>query len=242
MKKIGIIIPTYHEEENIGRLADTIKSCIPNSEIFVVDDTPSNESEKTLKDKSFVNYFHRGEKLGRGTAVIFGLEHALKKDYIELFVEMDADFSHDPLELKEKIEFFKIHELDMLIASRYTKNSKIINWSIFRRTFSLLSNFLAKLLLKIPCTDYTNGFRFYSRRAAEKVVNECGKIGDGFIVLSEILVVIHSNNFKISELSTIFVNRKRGQSSVSLKLIVSSLFGLIKLYYLKKSKKYKFFS
>ena len=65
MKKIGIIIPTYHEEENIGSLADAIKSHIPNSEIFVVDDTPSNGSEKILKDKSFVNYFHRGQKLGR---------------------------------------------------------------------------------------------------------------------------------------------------------------------------------
>tara|TARA_B100000767_G_C19647277_1_gene485151 strand:- start:113 stop:832 length:720 start_codon:yes stop_codon:yes gene_type:complete len=236
MKKIGIIIPTYNEEENIDNLVNTIKSYIPNSEIFVVDDTPSKISENILKNQSSVNYFHRGKKLGRGTAVIFGLEQALKKNYIEFFVEMDADFSHDPRELKEKIEYFKRQELDMLISSRYAKNSKILNWSIFRRTFSLLSNFLAKLLLKIPCTDYTNGFRFYSRRAAEKVVDKCGKIGDGFIVLSEILVVIHSNNYKIDELSTIFVNRKRGESSVNLKLIISSFFGLIKLYYLKKRK------
>jgi dolichol-phosphate mannosyltransferase len=236
MKKIGIIIPTYYEEENIGSLVDEIISYIPNSEIFVVDDTPSNGSEKILKDKNFVHYFHRGQKLGRGTAVIFGLEHALKKDYIELIVEMDADFSHNPRELKEKIEFFKRHELDMLIASRYAKNSKIVNWNIFRRIFSHLSNFLARLLLRIPCTDYTNGFRFYSRRAAETVLYNCGKIGDGFIVLSEILVEIHSKNYKIAELSTTFVNRKRGQSSVSLKLIISSLFGLVKLYYLKKRK------
>ena len=149
---------------------------------------------------------------------------------------MDADFSHNPNELKEKIEYLKKNKVDMLIASRYTKNSKIMNWSIFRRILSLLSNFLARLLLKIPCTDYTNGFRLYSKRAAEKVVNKCGKIGGGFIVLSEILVVIHSNNFKIDELNTIFVNRKRGESSVGLKLIFSSLLGLIKLYYLKKNK------
>ena len=149
---------------------------------------------------------------------------------------MDADFSHDPKELREKLDFFKQEKLDMLIASRYRKNSQIINWSIFRRLFSLSSNFLAKLLLNIPCTDYTNGFRFYSRRAAQKVVENCGKIGGGFIVLSEILVVIHSNGFKIDELSTKFVNRKRGESSVSLKLIFSSLIGLIKLYFLKKGK------
>ena len=236
MEKIGIIIPTYNEEENIGRLVDKIKSCIPNSEIFVVDDSLKNLSEKILKNKSLVHYFYRGQKLGRGTAVIFGLENALKKDYIETFIEMDADFSHDPEELKEKIKLFKKNELDMLIASRYIDNSKIINWSKFRKLLSFLSNFLAKLLLQIPCTDYTNGFRFYSRRAAKKVVDKCGKIGGGFIVLSEILVVVNSNNFKIGELSTIFVNRERGKSSVSIKLIISSLLGLIKLYFLKKRK------
>tara|TARA_B100002019_G_scaffold288641_1_gene302655 strand:+ start:2119 stop:2838 length:720 start_codon:yes stop_codon:yes gene_type:complete len=236
MNKIGVIIPTYNEEENIGKLVESIKSFVPNSEIFVVDDSINEDTKKILENKSFVHFFHRGQKLGRGTAVIFGLNKALKIKSIDTFIEMDADFSHNPNELKEKIEYFKNHEIDMLIASRYTKNSKIMNWGIFRRVLSLLSNFLARLLLKIPCTDYTNGFRFYSKRAAEKVVSECGKIGGGFIVLSEILVVMHSNNFKIDELSTTFVNRKRGESSVSLKLIVSSLLGLIKLYFLKKNK------
>ena len=236
MNNIGIIIPTYNEEENIGKLVESIKSFVPNSEIFVVDDSINDLSKRILENKSLVHFFHRGQKLGRGTAVIFGLNEALKKESFDTFIEMDADFSHNPNELKEKIEYFKKNQIDMLIASRYTKNSKIMNWSIFRRIFSLLSNFLARLLLKIPCTDYTNGFRFYSKRAAEKVVNECGKIGGGFIVLSEILVVMHSNNFKIDELSTTFVNRKRGESSVSLKLIISSLLGLIKLYFLKKNK------
>ena len=236
MINIGIIIPTYNEEENIGKLVESIKSFVPNSEIFIVDDSINDLSKRILENKSFVHYFRRGQKLGRGTAVIFGLNEALKNKSIDTFIEMDADFSHNPNELKEKIEYFKKHKIDMLIASRYTKSSKIMNWSVFRRIFSLLSNFLARLLLKIPCTDYTNGFRFYSKRAAMKVVSECGKIGGGFIVLSEILVVMHSNNFKIDELSTIFVNRKRGESSVSLKLIISSLLGLIKLYFLKKKK------
>ena len=236
MNNIGIIIPTYNEEENIGKLVESIKSFVPNSEIFIVDDSINDLSKRILENKSFVHYFRRGQKLGRGTAVIFGLNEALKNKSIDTFIEMDADFSHNPNELKEKIMYFKKHKIDMLIASRYTKSSKIMNWSVFRRVFSLLSNFLARLLLKIPCTDYTNGFRFYSKRAAKKVVNECGKIGGGFIVLSEILVVMHSNNFKIDELSTIFVNRKRGESSVSLKLIISSLLGLIKLYFLKKKK------
>ena len=38
MNNIGIIIPTYNEEENIGKLVESIKSFVPNSEIFVVDE------------------------------------------------------------------------------------------------------------------------------------------------------------------------------------------------------------
>ena len=51
-----------------------------------------------------------------------------------------------------------------------------------------MSNFLAQKLLKIPASDYTNGFRFYSKRAALKILKKCGKIGDGFIVLSEVFI------------------------------------------------------
>ena len=138
MNNIGIIIPTYNEEENIGKLVESIKSFVPNSEIFVVDDSINDLSKRTLENKSFVHFFHRGQKLGRGTAVIFGLNEALKKESFDTFIEMDADFSHNPNELKEKIEYFKKNQIDMLIASRYTKNSKIMNWSIFRRIFSLL--------------------------------------------------------------------------------------------------------
>ena len=146
---------------------------------------------------------------------------------------MDADFSHDPNELKSKILFFKKRNLDLLISSRYLTKSKIINWSFQRLLFSKLSNLLAGALLNVGVTDYTNGYRIYSRRSVKLITKKCGKIGDGFIVLSEILLMIKLNNFKINELPTIFVNRKRGQSSVNFKLIIQSLVGLIKLYFIK---------
>ena len=96
MNNIGIIIPTYNEEENIGKLVESIKSFVPNSEIFVVDDSINDFTKRILENKSFVHFFHRGQKLGRGTAVIFGLNEALKKKSIDTFIEMDADFSHQP--------------------------------------------------------------------------------------------------------------------------------------------------
>ena len=146
---------------------------------------------------------------------------------------MDADFSHDPKEILRNLKFFKDNKLDLLIASRYMKKSKIINWNIIRKIFSRLSNILAKFLLRIKVTDYTNGFRFYSVRSAKKIIKDCGRIGDGFIVLSEILMVINSNNFKIDEIESVFVNRNRGESSVNLKLVIYSFLGLLKLFLIK---------
>ena len=235
MNKIAIIIPAYNERENLKKLVDQINSNLNDIQILIIDDSKVNDSEQTIIDKKNVHFIYRGKKLGRGSAVLFGLKECLKKDY-NIFIEMDADFSHDPNELQDKIDFFVNNNLDVLIASRYLKNSKIVNWSLSRRIFSKLSNFLAKKLLRIPVTDYTNGYRLYSREAVQLITRECGKIGDGFIVLSEILLVTSLNKLKIGEISSVFINRIRGESSVNVKLIFLSLFGLLKLFILKIKK------
>ena len=147
---------------------------------------------------------------------------------------MDADFSHKPSELNKNLLLFEKYKSDLLIASRYMPKSKIYNWSFSRRVFSKLSNILINLILRIGVSDHTNGFRIYSKNAVKLITKNCGKIGDGFIILSEILLILKLNQFKIDETYCIFVNRKRGESSVNLKLIFQSFFGLIKLFFIKR--------
>ena len=150
---------------------------------------------------------------------------------------MDADFSHRPSELKKNIKLFKKNKSDLLIASRYLKKSKILNWSLYRKILSKFSNILAEIILQVNISDYTNGFRIYSNSSVNLIIKKCGRIGDGFIVLSEILIVINANNLRINETDSIFVNRVRGESSVNFRLIYQSLLGLLKLFIIKK--KYK---
>ncbi len=239
VSQIAIIIPTFNEEKNIERLIKNIKHYVGNVLIIVIDDSNNNKISTIIKKKKLdILYFNRGKKAGRGSAIIFGLKKLLTKKKIKAFIEMDADFSHNPAELKRNINFFFNNSLDLLIASRYLKRSKIINWSLSRKILSSLANFLARNLLQIPVTDFTNGFRIYSRRSAKKIINNCGKIGDGFIILSEILVVLHLNKFKINEIHSKFVNRVRGESSVDFKLILQSFVGLIKIYLKKRKLEY----
>jgi len=235
MNKIAIVIPAYNEDKNIIKLIHEIRK-ITKAIIIIVDDSQNLKTKKIISSFKIKNlyYFHRGKKLGRGSAVIFGFKKILKKNNnLSCFVEMDADMSHNPNELLRNVSFFYKNSLDLLIGSRYLPKSKIINWPLSRKILSKLSNMLARILLGVPVNDYTNGYRFYSKRAVKTLVSKCNKLGGGFIILSEIILVLYNKNYKILEIQSIFKNRVRGESSVNLRLVLESLNGLIKLYLLK---------
>ena len=150
---------------------------------------------------------------------------------------MDADLSHDTKEIIDNVNFFLEEKADLLISSRYLENSKILHWPIKRKILSFLANNLARFFLRVPVSDYTNGFRIYSNKAGKHVTNNCGKVGDGFIILSEILVHLCYSNYKIKEIESTFVNRVRGDSSVTFKEILNSLIGLFQILKLKNKLK-----
>ena len=239
MSKINIVIPTYNEDRNILSLVKKIKKYVPNANVCIVDDSKKDNIGEILKKNKFnkVVYFHRKNKKGRGSAVIFGFKKLFNTNVNQIFIEMDADFSHRPSELKKNIRLFKKKNSDLLIASRYLRKSKILNWPVSRIILSKLSNILAKYILNVDISDFTNGFRIYSNNSINLIIKKCGRIGDGFIVLSEILMVIHTNNLRIDETHSVFINRIRGESSVNTKLIFQSLMGLLKLFLIKH--KYK---
>ena len=235
--ELTIIIPTFNEKENIGILLDRIFQLSKKVKIIIVDDSPNQDIKKVTNRYNDIYYIHRSEKRGRGSAVLKGISFALEKFNSNYIIEMDADLSHDTKEIIKNVNFFLEEKADLLISSRYLKNSKILNWPIKRKILSFLANNLARFILRVPVSDYTNGFRFYSKRAAKTIISKCNKTGGGFIILSEIILILWKNNYKISEIKSIFKNRTRGESSVNLKLILESLLGLFKLYLIKKSSK-----
>ena len=108
MKSIGIVIPAYNERENILKLIREIRKKL-NCIIIIVDDSSDLKTSKILKKSKIRNlkYYNRGKKSGRGSAVLFGFKKILKmRKNISCFIEMDADLSHSPSELKRNISYF----------------------------------------------------------------------------------------------------------------------------------------
>ena len=92
---------------------------LKNPKIIIVDDSPDNSTEKILKNFNNVIYIYRGKKLGRGSAVLHGMRNVMADNEIDKIIEMDADLSHDPEEIKENIKKFENENLDLLYIANF---------------------------------------------------------------------------------------------------------------------------
>ena len=74
---IAIIVPAYNEKKNLIKLVKEINKNVVAT-IIIVDDSPDQSSKILFKDKpKNIKFLYRGKKLGRGSAVIFGLKKEL---------------------------------------------------------------------------------------------------------------------------------------------------------------------
>ncbi|UCE27770.1 MAG: polyprenol monophosphomannose synthase [Candidatus Coatesbacteria bacterium] len=230
--KILIVIPTYNEADNIERLVRTLLELEAAPDVLVVDDS-SPDGTGDIADAlaaefpGRVSVIHREAKDGRGGAVLAGLALGLADGY-EILFEMDADFSHDPAEIPAFLDSIKRYYF--VIGSRYLPESEIIDWPATRTFFSRWANRYARLFLRIPITDYTNGYRCYRRDALEKLNFEAIN-SKGYIVLSDIAWQLHRAGLSVGEVPTVFVNRSRGESNLSLREVFSAFIGVLKLWF-----------
>lgn len=228
--KTAVVIPSYNEKQNLAKIIPQIISLLPNVYIVVVDDnSPDNTRKKiTEMQKKYKHLYliNRDKKEGRGSAVIEGFSYAYKKMKADIFIEMDADLSHNPKELLSIIAASR--KKTVVIGSRYLPKSRIINWSILRRITSKLSNLLIKILLHLPMSDNTNGYRCYQKDAIKTILSY-RFVSRGYMVLSESADVLFKSGFRFVEVPTVFHNRKIGKSNATLREFINSLVNLIQL-------------
>ncbi len=228
--KTAIIIPTYNEKDNVKLLIAEIFNILPKTSIFIVDDNSPDGTASVVHNlkTTFPNLrlVSNSKKSGRGAAVIQGFKAALKNHQYDIFVEMDADFSHRPTELPELIRNVKTNTF--VVSSRYLEGGQTINWPFHRRLFSHLANGFLKIILGIKLTDYTNGFRAYSKKAI-KILSSTKLITNSYFTLTETALILDRSGFKSVEVPGIFPNRVRGKSNTNIREVKNNIIDLIKI-------------
>jgi dolichol-phosphate mannosyltransferase len=230
-----VILPSYNEAANIKQLIQAILNLGPEYGVSVVDDNSPDGTAQVIKDfqgehpeyKDRLTLIVRSKKDGRGGAVRHGLQWGIQNTKAENFVEMDCDFSHPPKDIPQGIAL--LDKADVVMGSRYP-DGKIIGWPMRRKVLSFCANALAKTLISGKIGDYTNGFRFYNKRAAEFLCEQPQK-HKGYIYLSETIARFLTHGFKIASFPIVFVNRERGVSNTTFTEVFNSLTGIMKIAY-----------
>ena len=163
-----VIIPTYNERENIENIIRAVFGLEKVFHILVIEDgSPDGTADivKKLQNEFPERLFmiERKGKLGLGTAYITGFKWALAHSYEYIF-EMDADFSHNPLDLPRLYKACAVDGGDVAIGSRYISGVNVVNWPMGRVLMSYFASKYVRLITGIPVQDTTAGFKCYRRR------------------------------------------------------------------------------
>ncbi len=230
-KNIAIVIPSYNEVKNISILMKGIYKFLPDSKIIIVDDSSFDENKKLkkmVKVKKEIILISRLKKSGRGSAVIEGFREALKNKNIEYIFEMDSDLAHDPEEFARFIKKLSEKNYDLIIGSRYLPGGRIKNIAKNRTILSRVINVFLRYWLGIHVSDFTSGFRLYSRDAV-KYLTQTKIKAKGFITLSEVLYKLYKKGFDIGEVPITWNFRKYGKSNVNSSELFNSLYFVLKM-------------
>jgi dolichol-phosphate mannosyltransferase len=242
MKDNLVIIPTYNERENIEDIVRAVFLLSTRFEILIIDDNSPDGTAGIVKElqNEYTEQLHiieRTGKLGLGTAYIEGFKYALAHDYQYIF-EMDADFSHNPLDLLELLKSCHKPDVQLTIGSRYKTGVNVVNWPMGRVLMSYLASKYVRFITGLPVYDATAGFICYHRSVLETIALDKIKfIGYAFQI--EMKFTAWKHGFGIEEVPIIFTDRSKGISKMSKKIFKEAIFGVIQMKVKSWFKKYK---
>ena len=227
-----VICPTYNEIKNIAKLIEKILDDNHYDLLIIDDNSPDGTSDKVKEyQKIYKNLFLeiREGKQGLGTAYIHGFNWAIQKGYNNV-VQMDADLSHNPKDLKRLIK--NLENNDLVIGSRYLQGVSVVNWPIRRLILSYGANIYTKFITGMPINDGTGGFKAWKVSLLKKIKLDLIK-SQGYSFQIEMNFWAWVLNAKIIAIPIIFVDRTIGESKMSRKIMIEAILIVLKLRLLK---------
>lgn len=227
--KTLIIIPTFNELDNITKLIPDLLSRSANPDILIVDDNSPDGTADFIQQMAVnndrIHLIKREKKMGLGTAYIEGFKFALKNNYDFIF-EMDADDSHDPKEIPNFLN--AIQGNDLVLGSRYSNGVNVVNWPMRRLLLSYFANMYTRVITGLPVKDATGGFKCFRRKVLETINLDRVK-SNGYAFQIEMTYKAFKKGFRIKEIPIIFIDRMKGKSKMSKRIVREAIFMVWKL-------------
>jgi dolichol-phosphate mannosyltransferase len=214
-----VIIPTFNESQNIVPLLKRV-SPLANEVIVVDDNSPDGTGELAAQFGGNVRTIVRPSKLGLSGAVLCGIKQASEDEVIV----MDADFSHPPNVVPRIAESLKNN--DIVIASR----QKIIGWGAERHLASKVATIIAQVLFfRRKIGDPLSGFFGTRKSIIEEYRDKVSPRGYK-VLFSFVKNYVRDYGYKrIANIDYTFVNRRFGDSKLSMNEVVDFLRSVVRI-------------
>jgi len=189
--KTVAVIPAYNEENSIAKVILRSRQHVDN---VIVCDDGSTDMTFMIANALGARVVRHAERRGKGEAL-----RTLAKEVMELdpdiVVALDGDGQHDPDEIPLLVKPIETGESDLVVGSRYIDGGKM-NAPIYRRFGLRVINFLYKKIAGVHIKDTQSGFRAYSQKAFEYML-QCDAKEYG--VESEQLMLATKNGLRVME-------------------------------------------
>ncbi|MAG59874.1 dolichyl-phosphate beta-D-mannosyltransferase [Candidatus Woesebacteria bacterium] len=247
--RIIVIIPTYNEVENIGKMLDVLtreefpKIKDHSMKILVVDDNSPDGTADVVRKEMKINQnveLLLGSKQGLGVAYVRGMKYAMKKMNADAVIELDADFQHDPRDVKRLVAAMD-EGYDQVIGSRYIKGGSIPKeWEFYRKFISWGGNLFARVvLLMFTLHDATSGFKLTKVKGFLDHVTLNRLLSKSYAYKIHILYeIVKERSARVKEVPIKFHFRERGSSKIEHEDVFESFKVVILLFF--RSRFFKF--
>ena len=218
------MLPTYNERDNVQPIVAAILTALPAATLLVVDDgSPDGTGE--LADAIAaadprVRVLHRPAKEGLGHAYLDGFRFALGGG-AQRVVQMDADGSHDPAALPGLLDPVEAGRADLAIGSRYVRGGRVTDWGVGRRLVSRGGSLFARLVLDLPISDLTGGFKAW-RAETLAAIPFVGVHAGGYVFQIEMTYRARRGGARVVEVPITFRDRRVGQSKMSRRIVLEA--------------------
>jgi dolichol-phosphate mannosyltransferase len=225
--RITVCLPTYNERENLAAMVEALARTAAEAKlklsVIVIDDSSPDGTgalaEELARSHPFLSVLHRPAKEGLGPAYLAGFRRALEEG-AELVLEMDCDFSHDPVDVPRLV--VAADEADLVLGSRYVAGGGIANWGLGRRFVSRAGCLYAQALLGTRVRDLTGGFKCYRRHVLERIgIERIASKGYAFQVETTYRAL--RAGFRVVEVPIVFSEREAGGSKMSRGIVLEAV-------------------
>ena len=233
---LSVIVPVFNESgriHNASSIADYLNRQDFSSELVIVDDGSTDNTLEIVQNspsnpnRSIISY---KPNRGKGHAIKVGMLTSRGK--YRLFTDIDLSTP-----MKEFHKFLPhLEGNDVIIGSRRIEGARVLrHQSTVRESLGRGFTCLSNLTLKLTASDFTCGFKCFSRSAAEKIFPKMTIDRWGFD--SEILYIAKKQGLSVKEIPVNWENDPHTKVRFPHDLIRSFL-DLVEIRYNDLQKKY----